>query len=152
MQVGDRIYFGKGLVYRDPATIPIRWRGDHNGADSAKRNWIFAEDEMNVLKIVVDGKLPKSCHVCQFKQTYEMFMPDCSITHFIIYTDDEHRPESCPLVVEVPELCEWVLTRDIESGIWDIAPGCCVGELSMNKPKYEICPSCLLPIKYIESD
>ena len=106
---------------------------------------------MNIIKIVVDGKLPKSCHICQFKQTYEMFMPDCSITHFVIYTDDEHRSESCPLVVE--DVCEWI-REETERGFaafyipkyHEQHPDC----YTQDAGEYKFCPNCGKRIKYVE--
>lgn len=56
------------------------------------------------------------------------------------------------VVDELPEdgCCEWRLCYDTDNAMWDIAPDCCVGEYSMNKPKYEVCPSCGKRIKYVE--
>jgi len=106
---------------------------------------------MNIIKIVVDGELPKSCHVCQFKQTYEMFMPDCSITHFVIYTNDEHRPESCPLVVD--SVCEWHETEVNEHGWRFWMTGCKIkydSSVQITKGEFNFCPTCGKRIKYVE--
>lgn len=65
-----------------------------------------------------------------------------------LYSSILSRPSWCPLVVE--DECVWVFDYRIDNAMRDIAPSCCVGEFSMNKPKYDHCPNCGKRIKYEE--
>ena len=108
---------------------------------------------MNVIKIVVN-ELPTNCIDCQFHQILDYVGAHHCTGKPRTITHDKHgdlsRPDWCPLQVE--EVCEWVLDYHMDDAMWDIAPSCCVGEFSMNKPKYEVCPSCGKRIKYVESE
>jgi len=104
---------------------------------------------MNVKKIVVD-ELPNMCIDCKlsfYSRVNEVYI--CFATKNRI-ANSKVIPDWCPL--EVEEVCEWVLDYHMDDAMWDIAPSCCVGEFSMNKPKYEVCPSCGKRIKYVESE
>lgn len=93
---------------------------------------------MNVKKI--DPKLYKAIMMAfQYQINCELTPKQCK--ELVDFIDN-------PL--EVEEVCEWVLDHHMDDAMWDIAPSCCVGEFSMNKPKYEVCPSCGKPIKYVE--
>ena len=106
---------------------------------------------MNIKKIVVD-KVPESCIMCPFAATDFEDEPVCAaipLEEFLpIDLNSSTRPSWCPL--ETEGVCEWVLNYHIDNAVWDIAPSCCVGEFSMNKPNYEICPNCGKRIKYVE--
>ena len=106
---------------------------------------------MNVKRIVLKAgeELPEVCWECEACQGISPDYLYCMGKHIDI---DAHntRPSWCPLQVE--EVCEWVLDYHMDDAMWDIAPSCCVGEFSMNKPKYEVCPSCGKRIKYVESE
>jgi len=95
---------------------------------------------MNVKRI--DEKLRKAIMMAyQYQINCELTPSQCK--ELIDYIDN-------PL--ELEEVCEWVLYYHYDSAMWDIAPSCCVGEFSMNKPNYEICPSCGKRIVYKESE
>lgn len=106
---------------------------------------------MKVVKIMVDKK-PEKCSLCWYFDwkrngyTNRYWCNAKQNIHAIV--DITMRPSWCPL--ETEEFCEWVLNYHIDNAVWDIAPSCCVGEFSMNKPNYEICPNCGKRIKYEE--
>jgi len=95
-------------------------------------------------KIVVD-ELPDYCEDCDI---FNDLTNECSFLDMYVSDSHKRRHEMCPL--EVEEVCEWVLNYHIDNAVWDISPSCCVGEFSMNKPNYEICPNCGKRIKYVE--
>ena len=107
---------------------------------------------MNVVKIVVD-ELPENCNQCRFVKQMSMYnvilQPYCTVVENELTIDGNgSRPSWCPL--QLDEVCEWVLDYRIDYAMWDIAPSCCVGEFSINKPNYETCPSCGKRINYVE--
>lgn len=95
---------------------------------------------MNVLKIVVDKK-PFSCGLCMFSKSIDKYTKlKCIPLDIILFNTlelpgNDTIPINCPLVVEVPEVCEWG-SHKYDDFMDD----------------WEFCPKCGKPIKYIESD
>jgi len=104
---------------------------------------------MNVLKIVVDGDLPIRCADCDIP--FRLCTNKVSMTlNRTALLEMETRPTWCPLVVEVPEVCEWKKGKNpslyfnphIET----------MGYLASAKDDLKFCHDCGKPIKYIESE
>ena len=109
---------------------------------------------MKTIKIIVD-ELPSDCDECKFSHDWfdDVVSPsgiECewTKTKVVWRVAINHRASDCPL--QLDEVCEWVLDYHIDDAMWDIAPSCCIGEFSINKPNYETCPSCGKRINYVE--
>ena len=113
---------------------------------------------MNVLRIVVN-ELPESCRACKLHTVIPAnfnVQLACFITGTINRTPNT-RPTWCPLVVEVPEVCEWKKHELIAPLYSDETSfsfyEACVDDYNTNIVEdWKFCPSCGKPIKYIESE
>lgn len=118
---------------------------------------------MNVLKIVVD-ELPENCNDCSYynihycgraRRTYCYALP--SLEEEI--QDEYVRPDWCPLVVDVPEVCEWVqISRRYSWFVgWETTyeltqhPSMLVDQKDINY-MFVHCPYCGKRIKYVKRE
>jgi len=121
---------------------------------------------MNVLKIMVD-ELPYSCDICWFlgfsnNDCFRVENYFCEGNNTIdsnkITNPYQGRPQWCPLVVEVPEVCEYVgkyggYDKHGDMIFFSRKTGCSHEHYQkIIVPDYQFCPNCGKPIKYIESE
>jgi len=117
---------------------------------------------MKTIKIIVD-ELPRNCYNCYY---YGFIEHQYSIRKWCEATtkqdnriDDQfHFPTWCPLVVEVPEVCEWHIKQtrqmwDENNPIYTQTRSCYKeAHYAGTLPLSNICSNCGKPIKYIESE
>jgi len=116
---------------------------------------------MNVLRIVVDEIPEYGCDDCQIRKPsisisgYDIFMCSAVDEDVTEHTQNATRPARCPLVVEVPEVCEWIREKT-ERGYaafyipkdHEQHPDC----YTQDAGEYKFCPNCGKPIKYMEEE
>ena len=113
---------------------------------------------MSVIKIVMDDKLPTDCYKCQLSDDkYDIGRPRCIPMSKAVDNYLENRPDWCPLVVDVSEVCEWkhepmfdeVFFRNPhyhERKNFSVVP------TIIQRNYYEFCPLCGKRIKYAEEE
>jgi len=116
---------------------------------------------MNVTNIVVDELPEYGCDDCQIRKPsisrsgYDIFMCSAVNEDVTEHTENATRPSWCPLVVEVPEVCEWKKEDKATNGNYDIYvsphyPYIYVSSIDHNIPTF--CRDCGKRIKYVEEE